>query len=81
MLTSMRTHLLDRHDTEDNENVETQTIKHSPFYGQTKFADLIRKSAGLSNLDLNIQNIFQNLMNLYVLFRLLTLNIQLVPYV
>ena len=53
------THLLDRHDTEDVfENVETQIIKHSPFYGQAKFADLIRKSAGLSILDLNIQNIF-----------------------
>ena len=52
------THLLDRHDTEDDKNVETQIIKHSPFYGQTKFADLIRKSAGLSILDLNIQNIF-----------------------
>ena len=52
------THLLDRHDTEDDENVETQIIKHSPFYGQAKFADLIRKSAALSILDLNIQNIF-----------------------
>ena len=52
------THLLDRHDTEDHENVETQIIKHSPFYSQAKFADLIRKSAGLSILDLNIQNIF-----------------------
>ena len=36
------THLLDRHDKEEDENVETQIIKHSPFYGQTKFADLIR---------------------------------------
>ena len=52
------THLLDRNDTEDDDNVETQIIKHSPFYGQTKFADLIKKSAGLSILDLNIQNIF-----------------------
>ena len=43
---------------EDDENVETQIIKHSPFYGQAKFADLKRKSAGLSILDLNIQNIF-----------------------
>ena len=42
------THLLDRHDTEDDKNLETQIIKHSPFYGQTKFADLMRKSAGLS---------------------------------
>ena len=25
------THLLDRHDTEDDENVETQIIKHYPF--------------------------------------------------
>ena len=54
------THLLDRHDMEDDENVETQIIKHFPFYGQTKFVDLIRKSAGGSILDLNIQNIFSN---------------------
>ena len=37
------THLLDRHDTEDDENVETQIIKHSLFYGQAKFADLKKK--------------------------------------
>ena len=29
------THLLDRHDTEDDENVDAQIIKHSPFYSQT----------------------------------------------
>ena len=52
------THLLDRHDTEDDEKIEIKIIKHSPFYGQAKFADLIRKSAGLSILALNIPNIF-----------------------
>ena len=52
------THLLDRHNKEEDDNVETQIIKHSPFYGQTKFADFIRKSAGLSILNVNIQNIF-----------------------
>ena len=27
------THLLNRHTREDDEDVETQMIKHSPFYG------------------------------------------------
>ena len=52
------THLLDRYDRAEEEDVDTQIIKHFPFYSQEKFADLIRKSAGLSILDLNIQNIY-----------------------
>ena len=68
------THLLDRHDTENNENVETQIIKHSPFYGQVKFADLIRKSAGLSILDLNIQNIFSKFDELVCFIQTITIN-------
>ena len=31
------THLLNRHTREDDEDVETQMIKHSPFYGQKQF--------------------------------------------
>ena len=38
------THLLDGHDRTENEDVDTQIIKHSPFYGQETFADLIRDS-------------------------------------
>ena len=52
------THLLNRHTREDDEDVETQMIKHSPFYGQKQFADLINNNTGLSIIDLNIQNIF-----------------------
>ena len=52
------THLLDRHDRAEDEDVDTQIIKHSLSYGQEKFADFIRNSAGLSILDLNIQNIY-----------------------
>ena len=31
------THLLNRHTREDDEDVETQMIKHSPFCGQKQF--------------------------------------------
>ena len=48
------THLLDRHDRAEDEDVDTQLIKHTPFYGQEKYADLLRNSAGVSILDLNI---------------------------
>ena len=50
--------MLDRQDRAKDKDIDTQIIKHSPFYGQEKFADLIRNSAGLSILDLNIQNIY-----------------------
>ena len=52
------THLLNRHTREDDEDGETQMIKHSPFYGQKQFADLINNNTDLSIIDLNIQNIF-----------------------
>ena len=37
------THLLDRHDREEDVDVEIPIIKHSPFYGKLKFAALIKK--------------------------------------
>ena len=52
------THLLDRHDREKDVDVEIPIINHSPFYGESKFADLIKNNAGLSILDLNIQNVY-----------------------
>ena len=47
-----------RHDREKYEDVEIPIIKHSPFYGESKFADLIGHNADLSILDLNIQNVY-----------------------
>ena len=52
------THLLDRHDREEDVDVEIPIIKHSPFYGESKVADLIKNNAGLSILDLNVQNVY-----------------------
>ena len=52
------THLLNRHDREEEVDVEISIIKHSPFYGESKFADLIKNNAGLGILDLNIQNVY-----------------------
>ena len=74
-------HLLNRHTREDDEDVETQMIKHSPFYGQKQFADLINNNTGLSIIDLNIRTSLLNLMNWYVLLRPLMLTILSVLFV
>ena len=58
------THLLDRHDREEDVDVEIPIIKHSPSYGESKFADPIRNNAGLSILDLNIQNVYSKFVEL-----------------
>ena len=36
---------------------ETNVIKHSPYYSETQFIDLLSQKAGLCILDLNVQNI------------------------
>ena len=51
------THLLNRITREDDEDIETQLINHSPSYGQKQFAGLIHNNTGLSIIDLNIKNI------------------------
>ena len=53
---SSLTHLLERNDNDDNE--ETPILKHSPFYSENQFIDIITSDTGLSILDLNICNIF-----------------------
>ena len=53
---SSLTHLLERNDNDDNE--ETPILKHSPFYTENQFIDIITRDTGLSILDLNICNIF-----------------------
>ena len=53
---SSLTHLLERNDNDDNE--ETSILKHSPFYTENQFIDIITRDTGLSILDLNICNIF-----------------------
>ena len=45
------THLLERNDNDDNE--ETPILKHSPFYTENQFIDIITRDTGLSILDLN----------------------------
>ena len=51
------THLLVRH-ARDNDIDEINVIKHSPYYSETQFIDLLSQKAGLCILDLNVQNIF-----------------------
>ena len=51
------THLLDRHEREVDLE-EVHIIKHSPYYSETKFTQLIQSKPGLCILDLNIQNIY-----------------------
>ena len=54
--TSSLIHLLDRHDVGISD--EAQILKHSPFYSETQFIDLLSSQSGLCVLDLNIANIF-----------------------
>ena len=56
MSTSL-THLLDRHEREVDLE-EVHIIKHSPYYSETQFTQLIQSKPGLRILDLNIQNIY-----------------------
>ena len=53
---SSLTHLLDRNEPDDSE--ESIVLKHSPFYGESQFSDLISLDPGLSILDMNICNAF-----------------------
>ena len=57
--TTSLTHLLDRYDGDDDSQ-ETHIIKHSPFYSERQFINILRDSPGLSILDLNIRNIYSN---------------------
>ena len=47
------THLLDSGDNDDDG--EANLIKHSAYYGDNKFADMLSSSAGLTIISLNIQ--------------------------
>ena len=53
---SSLTHLLDRN--EDNDTEDIPVLKHSPFYSELQFTDLISSHAGFSILDMNICNAF-----------------------
>ena len=49
-------HLLDRNEDDDTEDIPV--LKHSPFYSELQFTDLISSNAGFSILDMNICNTF-----------------------
>ena len=51
---SSLTHLLDRNEDDDTEDIPV--LKHSPFYSELQFTDLISSHAGFSILDMNICN-------------------------
>ena len=53
---SSLTHLLDRNDDDDNE--EIPILQHSPYYSENQFIDIISRDTGLSILDMNICNAF-----------------------
>ena len=48
-------HLLDSNDDEDNK--EAHIIKHSPYYGETDFSNLLVEKPGFSILSMNIQSV------------------------
>ena len=54
---SSLTHLLDNDDRDYNTN-DTHTIKHSSFFNENQFINLMSSNSGLSILDLNVCNAF-----------------------
>ena len=48
-------HLLDSNDDEDNK--EAHIIKHSPYYGEIDFSNLLVENPGFSILSMNIQSV------------------------
>jgi len=50
-------HLLDRYENSENSD-EAHILKHSPFYDETEFINLLRSDSGLCILDMNIANAF-----------------------
>ena len=50
------THLLDRHSKDSNID-ETHIMRHSPYYSETQFKQLIPNKAGICIFDLNVQNV------------------------
>ena len=61
--TTSLTHLLDKYARDDNIE-EVNLIKHSPFYSEAKFTQLLKSKAGLSVLNLTFKTFLLNLMNL-----------------
>ena len=51
------THLLDRHHSDELDD-EIHVIRHSPYYSEDQFKNLLITKSGLCILDLNIANIF-----------------------
>ena len=37
-----------------------RVIKHSPYYSENQFTELLKKKSGLCILDLNIRNMYAN---------------------
>jgi len=55
-ITSSLTHLLDRDNVEDD--AEPHVLKHSPYYTEQQFTNLLKRKNGLCILDLNVGNAF-----------------------
>ena len=53
---SSLTHLLDRNDDDNNE--EIPILQHSSYYSKNQFIDILSRDTGLSIFDMNICNAF-----------------------
>ena len=71
-------HLLDRHTADYCD--EIPLLKHSPFYSENQFTNLLKTNNGLCILDMNIANAFINLTIWKLLLIGLIKIIQLVLY-
>ena len=55
---SSLTHMLDKNNTDSDDTDEAIVIKHSPYFSETSFINLLASNKGLTVLDLNVCNAF-----------------------
>ena len=51
-------HLMDKNNTDNDDTEEATVIKHSPYFSETSFINLLAPNEGLTVLDLNVCNAF-----------------------
>ena len=55
---SSLTHLLEKNNTDSDDTDEAIVIKHSPYFSETGFINLLASNEGLTVLDLKVCNAF-----------------------
>ena len=71
---SSLTHLLDKNNTDSDDTDEDIVIKHSPYFSETSFINLLASNEGLIVLDLNVCNAFTKFDELEIFIERVNIN-------